>query len=157
MTEIMASAPPTAESARRRRRGAPRPQPPAASGEEPTKKPTFRLAPAALHALAAAAHATPALADAKAEAKTVYETRCATCHGAAGTGDGAAAAALVPKPRNFKDAAFQKSVTDDGLAKAIVDGGPAVGKSPLMPPNPDLKPKADVVKELVALVRAFGK
>lgn len=33
--------------------------------------------------------------------KTLYQVNCATCHGPEGKGDGAAAAALTPKPRNF--------------------------------------------------------
>lgn len=32
---------------------------------------------------------------------TLYQTNCASCHGADGNGDGVAAAALNPKPRNF--------------------------------------------------------
>jgi hypothetical protein len=36
-------------------------------------------------------------------------------------------------------------------------GGPAVGKSPAMPGNPDLQSKPEVVKELVKIVRAFKK
>ena len=37
-----------------------------------------------------------------AHAKPMYEAQCAMCHGATGGGDGAAAAALNPRPRNFK-------------------------------------------------------
>lgn len=36
-----------------------------------------------------------------ASGKTKYETTCASCHGNSGKGDGVAAAALNPKPRNF--------------------------------------------------------
>ncbi|MBI2372496.1 MAG: c-type cytochrome [Deltaproteobacteria bacterium] len=86
----------------------------------------------------------------------VFNTRCATCHGPLGMGDGAAAAALNPKPRSFKDAEWQKSVTDDHIAATIVKGGAAVGKSPLMAPNPDLEAKPEVVKALVARVRKLG-
>ncbi len=35
------------------------------------------------------------------EGKTLFSTNCASCHGANGKGDGMAAAALNPKPRNF--------------------------------------------------------
>ncbi|MCC6649316.1 MAG: c-type cytochrome [Polyangiaceae bacterium] len=89
------------------------------------------------------------------EAKQIYEQRCVTCHGADGKGTGPAAAALNPKPRNYTDAAWQKTVKDDELKKAIVEGGAAVGKSPLMPGNPDLKDKPEVVAGLVAIIRAF--
>jgi mono/diheme cytochrome c family protein len=39
--------------------------------------------------------------DAVAKGKELYKTNCASCHGDNGTGDGAAAAMLNPKPRNF--------------------------------------------------------
>ena len=93
-------------------------------------------------------------AQPSAEAKEVYTQRCASCHGADGKGTGVAAAALNPKPRNYADAAWQKSVTDDQLKKAIIGGG-AIGKSPLMPGNPDLESKPEVVSGLVAIIRGF--
>jgi len=95
-------------------------------------------------------------AAAQEEAKSVFAMRCATCHGTSGHGDGAAAIAMDPKPRSFADADWQKSVTDEHIDQIIVGGGPAVGKSPLMPPNPDLASKPDVVKALRAMVRSFA-
>jgi mono/diheme cytochrome c family protein len=91
------------------------------------------------------------------EAKQTFKTLCSTCHGAVGKGDGVAAANLNPKPRNYTDKAWQASVTDDQLAKVILEGGAAVGKSPLMPPNPQLKDKPEVIAELVKIVRSFGQ
>jgi uncharacterized membrane protein len=90
------------------------------------------------------------------EAKTIFLQRCTLCHGAKGLGDGPAAAALNPRPRNYTDAVWQKSVTDDQLRAVIVGGGAAIGKSPLMPANADLKEKPQVVDELVRMVRAFA-
>jgi mono/diheme cytochrome c family protein len=86
----------------------------------------------------------------------VYDSRCSVCHGTTGEGDGPGAAALNPKPRNYKDKAWQKSVTDEQIKKAIVQGGAAVGKSPTMPANPDLAGKPEVVDGLVKVVRGFG-
>lgn len=43
-----------------------------------------------------------------ANGKQQYASNCATCHGAEGKGDGAAAAGLNPKPRNFSVAAGWK-------------------------------------------------
>ena len=100
--------------------------------------------------------ATTARADAAAEAQTLFTTRCSPCHGLAGAGDGIAAAALIPKPRDLSAAEWQGSVTDDHISRVIRLGGPAVGLSPLMPPNPDLVEKPDVVAALVAQVRGFG-
>lgn len=95
-------------------------------------------------------------AAAVAEADSVYSTRCATCHGATGRGDGPGAANLNPKPRDYSDQAWQKTVTDEDIEKTIVYGGAAVGKSPLMVANPDLAGKTDVVKALREKVRAFA-
>ncbi len=98
----------------------------------------------------------PPAADPAAEAKKIYDTRCVTCHGTTGNGDGPGAAALNPKPRKYSDKEWQNSVKDEDIAKAIVEGGPAIGKSPLMPPNPDLKGKDAVVAELVKIIRGFA-
>jgi mono/diheme cytochrome c family protein len=91
------------------------------------------------------------------EAQEIFNTRCVTCHGADGKGTGPAAASLNPKPRDYTDSAWQSSVTDDDLRKVIVKGGAAAGKSPLMPPNPDLEGKPAVVDGLVAKIRSFKK
>ena len=89
-------------------------------------------------------------------AENIFATRCATCHGADGKGTGPAAAALNPKPRDYTDQAWQKSVTDDQIKKTIIEGGASVGKSPLMVPNPDLANQPAVVEGLVHIVRGFG-
>ena len=91
------------------------------------------------------------------EADEIFKARCALCHGPGGKGDGPTAAALNPKPRNLTDAAWQKSVADAHIETIVLNGGPSVGKSPLMPPNPDLSGKPDVVKALRQIVRHFGQ
>lgn len=96
-------------------------------------------------------------AEATAEAKQLYSTVCTSCHGAAGKGDGAAAPALNPKPRDFTTKDWQKATKDDQIDKVILEGGAAVGKSPTMPGNPQLKSKPEVVAALRALIRSFGK
>jgi hypothetical protein len=95
-------------------------------------------------------------AAATAEADTIWTQRCTTCHGAGGKGDGAASAALTPKPRDFTLAAWQTSVTDEHIEKTILEGGQAVGLSMLMVANPDLAAKPDVVKALRAHVRSLA-
>jgi mono/diheme cytochrome c family protein len=95
-------------------------------------------------------------AEAAKEAETVWQARCSTCHGAAGKGDGAAAAALSPKPRDFSQQAWQSSVTDEHIEKIIAEGGQGVGLSMLMPANPDLVAKPAVIKALRAHVRSLG-
>ena len=127
----------------------------AACGQEapPAAKP--EAPPAA--APAAPAPAAPAVpADfAKQKAAEIFSTRCFTCHGEKGAGDGPGSAGLTPPPRNFQDPAWQASVTDEHLAKIIQYGGFAVGKSPAMPGNPDLVAQPEVVKALIALIRSL--
>lgn len=93
--------------------------------------------------------------DTQIAAATIWQSRCTTCHGATGKGDGAAAAALTPKPRDFTSPSWQASVTDEHIEKIIADGGQSVGLSMLMPANPDLVPKPEVIKALRAHVRGL--
>ena len=106
--------------------------------------------------LAGAVNAEAPTPEIAAEAKTIYDARCALCHGAAGKGDGIAAAGLTPPPRDLTTVEWQSSVTDEHIEAIIKLGGTAVGKSAAMPPNPDLQAKDDVVKALRALVRGFA-
>lgn len=94
---------------------------------------------------------------AKQEAKMIYETRCTTCHGPRGAGDGPGSAALTPKPRNFQDKAWQGSISDAQIETIIKGGGMAVGKSPAMPPNPDLDAKPQVVAALREFIRSLNQ
>lgn len=113
--------------------------------------------PAAGGSPAAQAGGVQITEEARAQAKEIFAQRCATCHGDQGAGDGAASAGLNPKPRNLQSPEWQKSVTDQHIETIILKGGPSVGMSPLMPPNPDLEGKPAVVAALRELVRSFGK
>lgn len=109
---------------------------------------------AAPAAPAAPADAIPAAAVAEAQAK--WQNLCTTCHGALGKGDGPAGMALQPKPRDLSNAAWQAEKTDAHIEKVILEGGHAVGLSVLMPANPDLAGKPEVVKALRAHVRSLA-
>jgi cytochrome c553 len=100
--------------------------------------------------------AAPAVASTD-EAQATFKTVCAVCHGEGGLGNGPGAAALTPKPRNYTDKAWQASVTDDQIKQTILMGGAAVGKSPMMPAQPQLKEKPEVVASLVQIIRGFGR
>lgn len=102
------------------------------------------------------AASAPSAEDAKA-ATEIFSTRCQLCHGPGGGGDGPASAGLVPKPANFTSPEWQTKVTDEHIEKIVVYGGAAVGKSPAMPPNPDLDAKQGVVKALRAHIRSLKK
>jgi cytochrome c oxidase cbb3-type subunit I/II len=76
----------------------------------------------------------------------VFALNCAGCHGDRGAGDGPAAEALVPRPRNLTAANF----TDRTLSETLWTGKP--GSS--MPPWNEL-PASDL-RGLVAFVRSLG-
>ena len=55
--------------------------------------------------------------------KTLYTTNCASCHGDEGRGNGVAAVALNPAPRNFYDAEGWKNGRDfNGIYKTLQEG-----------------------------------
>jgi mono/diheme cytochrome c family protein len=102
--------------------------------------------------LSACGSTGPSPAAREAAAK-IWRDRCVNCHGERGLGDGEGATFLPVAPRAIGDAAWQQSVTDEHIATVIVEGGPAVGLSPIMAANPDLRTKPDVVDALVQYVR----
>ena len=67
------------------------------------------------------------------EGKKLYLTYCSSCHGENGKGDGPAAQSLPVKPANHTDGAVMNPLSDKFLLDIISKGGPAVGKSPVMP------------------------
>ena len=68
-----------------------------------------------------------------AKGKEVYNNTCASCHGPTGKGDGVAAAALDPKPRDLSNAEYVSGLSNEHLATVISKGGAAAGMSALMP------------------------
>ena len=81
----------------------------------------------AVAALVLAAAAAPAKAPRKTPellsmGKASYETNCATCHGAKGRGDGDAAAALDPKPRNLVADGFKRGAGVDQVHETLGSG-----------------------------------
>lgn len=67
-----------------------------------------------------------------AKGKVSFENTCVACHGPQGKGDGVAAAALNPKPKDLSDAKLLSTQTDDFIHKVISEGGASVGLSPMM-------------------------
>ena len=65
------------------------------------------------------------------EAAQLYEQTCAMCHGTGGKGDGPNSGSLQPKPADLT--VVVKGKSDAYLTKVVTEGGPGVGKSPLMP------------------------
>lgn len=83
-----------------------------------------------------------------------FVTRCTTCHGPRGHGDGVAASGLNPRPPDFRDARWQKQASDDELRDVVLHGGLARGRSALMPANPGLSPLE--LDAIVRFIRAEG-
>lgn len=87
-----------------------------------------------------------------AKGKTTFENTCAACHGPGGKGDGPAAAALDPKPKNLTDAELLSTQTDDFIYKVISEGGASVGLSPMMAPWAGVLSEQDIWN-VVAFIR----
>jgi cytochrome c553 len=90
------------------------------------------------------------------QAHKMFQMFCAVCHGYDGKGNGPGAEMLNPKPRDYTDAKWQATVTDEHLKKVILEGGASVGKSPAMVGHPELKDQPEVLDELVHIVRGFA-
>jgi mono/diheme cytochrome c family protein len=59
----------------------------------------------------------------KAKGKELYNTNCSSCHGADGKGNGVAAAALNPSPRNFHNLeGWKNGVSFNDLYKTLQEG-----------------------------------
>jgi mono/diheme cytochrome c family protein len=97
----------------------------------------------------------PPTAKELAAGQKLYKQRCVLCHGDAGAADGVGARRIQPEPQHLNDVIWQANVSDDEIGKAILEGGAAVSRSPMMPANPDLKKKPAEVKSLIAYVRTL--
>jgi len=81
-----------------------------------------------------------------------YRTYCVLCHGATGKGDGRAAKMYTPRPANLTVSPFP----DQYKEMIIRGGGPAVGRSPFMPPWGD-ELTDEQIHDLVAFLREVRK
>jgi mono/diheme cytochrome c family protein len=101
------------------------------------------------------------LADAAA-GQAIYAGKgaCFSCHGPSGKGDGPAAAALKPKPRDFSAVDFVLDTDGDGqtgtdtdLYNVIRDGAAKYGGAATMPGRADLTEKE--IKDLVEYIHSL--
>jgi mono/diheme cytochrome c family protein len=81
-----------------------------------------------------------------------YRTYCVLCHGASGKGDGRAAKMYTPRPANLTVSPFP----DQYKEMIIRGGGPAVGRSPYMPPWGE-ELTDEQIHDLVAFLREVRK
>jgi len=82
--------------------------------------------------------------------KGIYQTRCVPCHGADGGGNGPGAAAIDPKPRNFRDPAFWQGRTPEQLRLVVKQGKPGT----LMAPFEGVLSDAEI-DDVVRYVQSF--
>lgn len=97
-----------------------------------------------------------------AKGATLFATHCAICHGSGGAGDGLAALALNPKPRDFTGGTFYLDADANGetgedvdLARVILEGPGAFGGSDAMQGWDEVFSDAQV-RDLVAYVRSLS-
>src|SRR5690606_30370153 len=88
----------------------------------------------AIGGLASAIGADAPARAGEADGALLYRTYCTACHGIGGDGNGLNVPALAVQPRDHTDTREMGTRTDQDLHTAIAQGGPAVGKSVLMPP-----------------------
>lgn len=93
----------------------------------------------------------------------LFATHCATCHGGDGRGDGPAAIALNPKPRDLTEGTFYIDANDDNetgepidLALVILRGPAAFGGSEAMQGWSETL-SVDEVRHLVAFIESLSR
>ena len=89
------------------------------------------------------------------EGKRLFSHYCAVCHGETGDGTGQYYG-LTPSPANFTDKAFMKSMSNERLFKAIMEGSASVGKSNMCPPW-GKSFHSEELEFIVAYIRTFSQ
>ena len=89
-------------------------------------------------------------------ARELYKERCERCHGRSMSGDGPLSAGLDPRPQDLKRRDWFDRVSSAErlrlLKRVVIGGGLSIGLSALMPPNPDLRNKPQLVYALIYLI-----
>jgi mono/diheme cytochrome c family protein len=97
----------------------------------------------------------PAPADVQA-GRALYDRLCATCHGPTGRGDGPSAAGFATRPANLADGRLMNPLPEEFLVNVIMNGGPAEGLAPTMPPfRGNLN--VDQARQIVAYLRTLAE
>jgi mono/diheme cytochrome c family protein len=87
--------------------------------------------------------------------RALYQRDCAACHGEAGRGDGPSAASFSTKPANLTDGRIMNPLPHEFLVNVIVNGGPAEGLAPTMPPFRGFLSE-EQVGQVIAYVRSIA-
>lgn len=115
----------------------------------------LKIALAAILIVTAIRPAPIASAADESEGKRLYQTYCSGCHGDSGKGDGPAAKGLPVKPADHTRSTMRQH-SDQFLTGIIANGGPSVGKSPLMPAWSGVL-KESQIAAIVSYIRTLSK
>jgi cytochrome c len=88
-----------------------------------------------------------------AKGKNTYIETCAPCHGSSGKGDGPAAVAFNPKPRDHTNGTYMDKLTNTHIFNVIKMGGSSFG-FPGMPAQPQLS--EEKIMDVIAFVRTLS-
>jgi len=100
-------------------------------------------------------HPGTLLAGDSAAGHALYQQYCSTCHGPQVKGDGPAASAMNPRPRDHTDGRYMNALSEAHLTTVISEGGAAVQRSPLMPSwKGTLTPQQ--MQEVIAYLRTLA-
>ncbi len=86
--------------------------------------------------------------------QVLYEYYCALCHGQTGEADGFNSFSLNTRPARHTDATVMATFSDTQIQLIIRDGGPALERSPEMPPwggvltNQEISDLTDYIRTL---------
>jgi mono/diheme cytochrome c family protein len=85
----------------------------------------------------------------------LYASHCAACHGESARGDGPSAAGFASKPSNLTEGWRLNQMPEDFFINIVLNGGPAEGLSPGMPPFRGNLNEGQV-RQIVAHLRALA-
>jgi mono/diheme cytochrome c family protein len=114
------------------------------------------MRPSAFLLLAPALTLAGALSAASA-VQTLYQQRCAKCHGLDGDGHGKAAVLLDPKPTDFTSPAWQAKRVDAQIVDDITNGHDAKQHPSKKMPYFGTRYSRVEIEALVTVVRSFKK
>ena len=87
--------------------------------------------------------------------RSLYEARCAVCHGLTGKGDGLGAGIVHQPIKDFSDPRAMRAVDDRCLFEIVKKGGSQFGRSNAMP-SWGMKLSDDQIRAIVAHIRSLA-
>lgn len=89
------------------------------------------------------------------QAREIWVTECAGCHGLTGDGRGPEARDLQPPPPDFSDPC--RKLTDTWIERVIVSGGASYRGNPAMRPHHELEHRREILDKLVTYVQSLRR